>query len=94
MHLLIGVVLERLLEFNVLGGSFSFEKIMDFIHDFTLVRMDSRNYINLLTSNNEVGQFLERYLSPKITNYIVFPANISNFLKIKLNKRIDAFGSV
>ena len=75
----IGVVLERLLEFYVLGCSFSFEKIIDFIHDFTLVRMDSKNYINLLTSNDEVGQFLEKYLSPEITNCIISPANISNF---------------
>ena len=90
----IGVVLERLLEFNVLGSSFSFEKIMDFIHDFSLVRMDSKNYINLLTSNDEVGEFLEKHLSPEITNYIITPANISNFLKLKLNKRLDGFESV
>ena len=90
----IGVVLERLLEFNVLGCSFSFEKIMNFIHDFSLVRMDSKNYINLLTSNDEVGEFLEKHLSPEITNYIITPANISNFLKLKLNKRLDGFESV
>lgn len=90
----IGVVLERLLEFNVLGCSFSSEKIMDFIHDFTLVRMDSKNYVNLLTSNDDVGQFLEKHLCPEITNYIISPADISNFLKLKLNKRIDGFGDI
>ena len=90
----IGVVLERILEFHVFGNSYSYEKIVEFIHDFTLVRMDSKNYINLLTSNNEVGQFLEKSLSPEVTNYIITPANISNFLKLKLNKRIDGFGSV
>ena len=90
----IGVVLERLLEFHVFGNSYSYEKIVEFIHDFTLVRMDSKNYINLLTSNNEVGQFLEKSLSPEVTNYIITPANISNFLKLKLNKRIDVFVSI
>ena len=67
---------------------------MNFIHDFSLVRMDSKNYINLLTSNDEVGEFLEKHLSPEITNYIITPANISNFLKLKLNKRLDGFESV
>ena len=90
----IGVVLERLLEFHVFGNSYSYEKVVEFIHDFTLVRMDSKNYISLLTSNDEVGQFLEKSLCPEVTNYLITPANISSLLKLKLNKRIDAFGSV
>ena len=90
----IGVVLERLLEFHVLGSSFCHEKIMAFIHDFSLVRMDSKDYINLLTSNDEVGQFLEKYLCPEVTNYIITPADITKLFKLKLNKRIDCFGSV
>ena len=90
----IGVVLERLLEFHVLGSAFCHEQIMGFIHDFSLVRMDSKDYINLLTSDDEVGQFLERNLCPEVTNYILTPADITKLLKLKLNKRIDGFGSV
>ena len=90
----IGVVLERLLEFHVLDSAFCHEQIMGFIHDFSLVRMDSKDYINLLTSDDEVGQFLERNLCPEVTNYILTPADITKLLKLKLNKRIDGFGSV
>ena len=44
------IVLERILEFHVLGNRFNHEKIMAFIKNFKLVRLDSKDYINMLTS--------------------------------------------
>ena len=85
----ISVVLERLLEFNILGSRFSHEKIMDFIRSFSLVRLNSKDYVNLLTSDDEVGQFLSDTILPEITNYILFPSDVSKLLKVRLKKRID-----
>lgn len=87
----IGVVLERLLEFYVIGSRFGYEKILDFVQNFTLVRMDSKNYLNLLTSSDEVGKFLEETLCPEVTNLFITPANISDFMKLKLNKRLEDY---
>ena len=42
--LYIGIVFERLLESFVLGNRFGYEKIIDFVRSFTLVRLDSKNY--------------------------------------------------
>ena len=85
----ISVVLERLLEFRVLGSRFSHERIMDFIRSFSLVRLNSKDYINLLTSDDEVGQFLADTILPEVTNYILSPADVTKLLKVKLKKRID-----
>ena len=85
----ISVVLERLLEFKVLGSRFSHERIMDFIRSFSLVRLNSKDYINLLTSDDEVGQFLADTILPEVTNYILSPADVTKLLKVKLKKRID-----
>ena len=85
----ISVVLERLLEFKVLGSRFSHEKIMNFIRSFSLVRLNSKDYVNLLTSDDEVGQFLADTILPEVTNYILSPADVSRLLKVKLKKRID-----
>ena len=85
----ISVVLERLLEFKVLGSRFSHEKIIDFIRSFSLVRLNSKDYVNLLTSDDEVGQFLADTILPELTNYILSPADVSKLLKVKLKKRID-----
>ena len=83
------IVLERILEFHVLGSRFSHEKIMAFIKDFRLVRLDTKDYINMLTSKNEVGQFLSSTLFPKISNYILSPTDVSSLLKARLRKRIE-----
>ena len=85
----ISVVLERLLELNVFGSRFSHEKIMNFIRSFSLVRLNSKDYVNLLTSDDEVGQFLADTILPEVTNYILSPADVSRLLKVKLKKRID-----
>lgn len=85
----ISVVLERLLELKILGSRFSHEKIMNFIRSFSLVRLNSKDYVNLLTSDDEVGQFLADTILPEVTNYILSPADVSRLLKVKLKKRID-----
>jgi len=90
----IGVVLERILEFHVIGSRFGYEKILDFVKNFTLVRMDSKNYLNLLTSSDEVGKFLEETLCPEVTNLFITPANISDLMKLKLNKRLEDYRMV
>ena len=85
----ISVVLERLLELKILGSRFSHEKIMNFIRSFSLVRLNSKDYVNLLTSDDEVGQFLADTILPEVTNYILSPVDVSRLLKVKLKKRID-----
>ena len=45
----------------------------------------------MLTSNDEVGQFLEQTLCPQITNFFISPADISMLMKFKLNKRLDDY---
>lgn len=84
----ISVVLERILEFKVLNNRFNHEKIMDFIKHFSLVRLNTKNYVNLLTSDDEVGQFLAEKVAGEITNYLLSPADVSMLLKLKLNKMI------
>ena len=83
------IVLERILEFHVLGNRFNHEKIMAFIKNFKLVRLDSKDYLNMLTSKDEVGQFLASTLFPKVHNYILSPSDVSRLLKARLNMRID-----
>lgn len=83
------IVLERILEFHVLGNRFNHEKIMAFIKNFKLVRLDSKDYINMLTSKDEVGQFLASTSFPKVHNYILSPSDVSRLLKARLNMRID-----
>lgn len=83
------IVLERILEFHVLGNRFNHEKIMAFIKNFKLVRLDSKDYINMLTSKDEVGQFLTSTSFPKVSNYILSPADVSKLLNVKLKQRIE-----
>ena len=83
------IVLERILEFHVLGNRFNHEKIMAFIKNFKLVRLDSKDYINMLTSKDEVGQFLASTSFPKVSNYILSPADVSKLLNVKLKQRIE-----
>ena len=83
------IVLERILEFHVLRNRFNHEKIMAFIKNFKLVRLDTKDYINMLTSKDEVGQFLASTLFPKVHNYILSPSDVSRLLKARLNMRID-----
>ena len=83
------IVLESILEFHVLGNRFNHEKIMAFIKNFKLVKLDSKDYLNMLTSKDEVGQFLASTLFPKVHNYILSPSDVSRLLKARLNMRID-----
>ena len=62
---------------------------MDFIRSFSLVRLNSKDYVNLLTSDDEVGQFLTDTILPEVTNYILSPADVSKLLKLRLKRRID-----
>ena len=73
----------------MLGSRFSHEKIMDFIRSFSLVRLNSKDYVSLLTSDDEVGQFLADTILPEVTNYILSPADVSKLLKLRLKRRID-----
>lgn len=87
----INVVLERILEFNVLGGRFSHEKIMDFIRAFRVIRLSSKDYVNLLTSKNEVGQFLAETKYPVVTNSILTPSQITELMKATFKERIEEY---
>lgn len=84
----IGIVLERILELKVLNGRFSHEKIIQFIRNFRVVRMDSKDYINTLTDSDEVGQFFGDYVIPQVTNLTIKPSDVTALLKLKLNKMI------
>lgn len=85
----IGTVLERILEFNILGSRFNHEKIIEFIRNFRVVRLSSKNYINLLTDRDEVGQFLAETITPEVTNANLTPAQISKLFSCKFKRRIN-----
>lgn len=85
----IGIVLERLFEFNVLGSRFPHEKIMEFIRSFNVVRLNSKYYVSLLTNRDQVGQFLSSTVLPETSLYMLSPADISKLMKYRFNKRID-----
>ena len=84
----IGIVLERILEFSILGSRFSHEKIMGFIRAFSVVRLNTKDYVNLLTSKDEVGQFLGSSVLPEVTNYTLSPSMISKLLKTRFKGMI------
>ena len=57
--------------------------------------MDSKNYLSLLPPlSDEVGKFFGEALCPEVTNLFLTSANISDFMKLKLNKRLEDFSVV
>jgi len=84
----IGVVLERILEFKALRNMFSYEDIIGFIQDFRIVRTSSKEYVNLLTLRDEVGNYLGAELYPEIL--IAKPKNsqIRKLMNARLPKAV------
>ena len=80
----IGIVLERILEFHVLSGRFPHERIIGFIRNFNVIRLDGRDYVNILTQKDEVGRFLYSTAFPEVEKYILSPSDISKLLKTRL----------
>lgn len=63
---------------------------MDFIRFFFLERLNSKDCVNLITSDDEAGLFLADTFLPEVTNYNLSPADVSKLLKLKFKKSIDA----
>lgn len=51
---------------------------------------NSKDCVNLITSDDEVGLFLADTFLPEVTNYNLSPADVSKLLKLKFKKSIDA----
>lgn len=53
----LAVLLTRLLQFHVLENNYSSEDIFDFIHDFRVVKISERKYINLSRNTHFIREF-------------------------------------
>lgn len=77
----ITVLLERLLQFNILGGQYSSGQIIEFIRKFKVVQAE-RGYINV-TTTGALLQDLEAHLCLPLTNYHLTASQIKNVLAYK-----------
>lgn len=75
----LAVLLSRLLQFKVLGNEYCSEELWDYIHDFKVVQVSDRKYINLTRSSSFVTDFAKRTGLP-LTSYFLNNTQISSIL--------------
>ena len=75
----LSVLLTRLLQFKVLKGSYCSEDLFDFIHDFRVVKISDRKYINLAHGTKFIKEFSELTNLP-LTSYFLGEREIKKML--------------
>lgn len=75
----LAVLLIRLLQFKVLKNKYSAEKLIDFIRDFRIVKLDRDRYVNI-TSSSDLIKSLADELGLPITNYFLNESQIKMML--------------
>lgn len=75
----LSVLLVRLLQFKVLKNEYCSEEIFDFIHDFRVVKISERKYINLTKANNFIKEF-SSLVSLPLTSYFLSDGEIKKML--------------
>ncbi len=75
----LAVLLTRLLQFKVLNNKFSSEDIFDFVHDFRVVKISDRKYINLSRGKNFVKEFADITNLP-LTSYFLSDGEVKKML--------------
>lgn len=75
----LSALLVRLLQFKVLKNEYCSEEIFDFIHDFRVVKISERKYINLTKANNFIKEF-SSLVSLPLTSYFLSDGEIKKML--------------
>lgn len=75
----LAVVLTRILQIHVLKDQYGTEEIFDFIHDFRLVKISDRKYINLTRNSNFIKGFSVQTGLP-LTSYFLGNTEIKKML--------------
>ena len=78
----LSVLLERILQFYILGNKFSTSEIFNFIRNFNVVKAD-RMYINTATSTKFIEDLTE-FTGLPLTNYLLSEPKIKAILNYKL----------
>ena len=73
------VLLTRLLQIYVLGDQYGTEEIFDFIHDFRVVKVSDRKYINLTRNSCFIKQLAAKTALP-LTSYFLGNEDINRVL--------------
>lgn len=79
----LAVLLTRLLQFRILGDTYSSEDILGFFKQFKAVKISERNYINLTRSSTFIREF-SKITNLPLTSYFLSEAQIKSILKVKL----------
>ena len=75
----LSVLLTRILQFKVLDNRFCSEELFDFIHDFRVVKISDRKYINL-TRKTEFIEQLATLTSLPLTSYFLSDGELKKML--------------
>lgn len=75
----LAVLLTRLLQFKILKNEYCSEELFDFIHDFRVVKISDRKYINLTRATNFIKEFAALVGLP-LTSYFLSDGEIKKML--------------
>ena len=78
----LAVLLERILQFKIMGNTYSTSEIFDFIKNFKVTKAESK-YINVTTYSEVINELSERFDLP-LTNYFLTETQIKSILNYKL----------
>jgi transposase len=78
----LAVLLERILQFKILGNQYSTEDIFGFIKSFKATKAESK-YINIATNSKFINDLAERLELP-LTNYFLSETQIKSMFNYKL----------
>lgn len=79
----LSVLLTRLLQFNVLKNKYCTEKLIGFIREFRVVKLEQDKYVNITASSGFIKN-LAADLGLPITNYFLNESQIKKVLKHKI----------
>jgi len=79
----LAVLLIRLLQFKVLKNKYCTEKLINFIREFRIVKLEHNKYVNI-TSSSKFIKSLSAELKLPITNYFLNESQIKMMLNYKL----------
>ena len=75
----LAVLLTRILQIYILKDQYGAEEIFDFIHDFRVVKVSDRKYINLTRSSSFIKNLAEQTSLP-LTSYFLSNSDIKKVL--------------
>ena len=78
----LAILLIRLLQFKVLGNKYCTDKLINFIREFRVVKLEHNKYVNI-TSSSEFIKSLANELGLPITNYFLSESQINMMLNYK-----------